>query len=537
MRYFSICAIIGLIFVTNTFAQDGYIKNLDIFIAKNELNLICHFKSDFIDEDMRQTLSSGMSSTFNFQINLKYENGSVLRKQMVEVVIRYDIWEKQYLLFHNDQIHQFSTYEIFKSFLYDSLTFDLGSITGIDYKKSLRLIVFFSPEKISSAQKERLNYWLTDDSNTKESASKIFVFICLLLIFPAIPLSIFIMQLLEKSYRIGVNERVESALDGALQISTDLYQMHREQLQKWIDKIQQNSAQDVETIKKEIIKFNPNIKYYFRSIDDPSPGVLTYLSIQKLREENKKNVIWPDAEHTRLYGVILLNDKNILEVEYPLPESFQAAAKSIQDVNQIYKTLGFVQSDIRRSFLFTFLSIYLLGVILALIISYFISKRITRPIEQLVLAAEEVGKGNLSYQIPIKGNDEFAVLGSAFNRMVVDLDDNQRRIIELEKMASWQQLARKLAHEIKNPLTPIQLMAQQMRDKYAGENKQYEKLLTDCCTIIEDEVESLQRLVREFSDFARLPEFKLMKQDILPLFESIKKLYNHTNLKVTVQDG
>jgi two-component system nitrogen regulation sensor histidine kinase NtrY len=121
--------------------------------------------------------------------------------------------------------------------------------------------------------------------------------------------------------------------------------------------------------------------------------------------------------------------------------------------------------------------------------------------------------------------------------MVVDLDDNQRRIIELEKMASWQQLARKLAHEIKNPLTPIQLMAQQMRDKYAGENKQYEKLLTDCCTIIEDEVESLQKLVREFSDFARLPEFKLIKQDILLLFDSIQKLYNHINLKIIVPDG
>ena len=370
----------------------------------------------------------------------------------------------------------------------------------------------------------------------KSLRSKIFVFICLLLIFPAIPLSIFIMQLLEKSYRIGVNERVESALDGALQISTDLYQMHRDQLQKWIDKIQHNSAQDVETIKKEIEKFNSSIKYYFRPIDDPSPGIITYLSIQKFRDENKKNIIWPDAEHTRLYGVILLNDKNILEVEYPLPESFQSAAKSIQDVSQIYKTLGFVQSDIRRSFLFTFLSIYLIGAVLALIISYFISKKITRPIDQLVFAADEVGRGNLSYQIPVRGKDEFAVLGRAFNRMVVDLSKNQKRIIELEKMASWQLLARKLAHEIKNPLTPIQLMAQQMRDKYAGENKEYGNLLTDCCSIIEDEVESLQRLVREFSDFARLPEFKLIKQDILPLFESVKKLYNHINLKITVPD-
>lgn len=371
----------------------------------------------------------------------------------------------------------------------------------------------------------------------KSLRSKIFVFICLLLIFPAIPLSIFIMQLLDKSYKIGVNERVESALDGALQISTDFYQMHREQLQEWIDKIQKNSEQDQETIKNEIEKFNPKIKYYFRPKDDVSIGVLTYLAIQKFREENKNSVIWPDAEHTRLHGIILLKNNIILEIVYPLPESFQSAAKSIQEVSQIYKTLGFVQSDIRRSFLFTFLSIYLIGVFLALVISYFISRKITKPIEQLVLAADEIGKGNLTYQVPVEGKDEFAMLGSAFNRMVVDLSENQKRIIELEKMASWQQLARRLAHEIKNPLTPIQLMAQQMRDKYDGKNDKYEKMLADCCSIIEDEVESLQRLVREFSDFARLPEFKLIKQDILPLFDSIQKLYTHVNLKISVPNG
>jgi hypothetical protein len=170
LKYFSICAVISLTLFQNTLAQNKSIRNLDIFIADNELNLICHFKSDFIDEDMRQTLSSGMSNTFNFQINLKYENGSVIRNHIVEVVIRYDIWEKQYLLFYKDQIQQFSTYQKFASFLYDSLTFDLGSIKGIDYKKPLQVIVFFSPEKISSAQKEKLNYWLTSNADTKESA-------------------------------------------------------------------------------------------------------------------------------------------------------------------------------------------------------------------------------------------------------------------------------------------------------------------------------------------------------------------------------
>lgn len=371
----------------------------------------------------------------------------------------------------------------------------------------------------------------------KSLRSKIFVFICLLLVFPAIPLSIFIMQLLDKSYRIGVNERVESALDGALQISADLYQMHRDKVEKLLEECQKNDALEHEAIIRKIAELNPEARYYFHPIDEISDGIVSKATIKNFLIKENKSEIWPNPEHTKLFALSHLRYNEILEIEYPLPESFQSSAKSIQDVNQIYKTLGFVQSDIRRSFLFTFLSIYLVGVILALIISYFISKKITKPIDRLVFASNEIGKGDLTYQIPVQGNDEFAVLGSAFNRMVVDLAENQNRIIELEKMASWQQLARKLAHEIKNPLTPIQLMAQQMRDKYDGKNGDYEKLLSDCCSIIEDEVESLQRLVREFSDFARLPEFKLIKQDILPLFDSIQKLFNYANLKIALPDN
>jgi len=170
MKYFYICLCIIFILIENTFAEDGSIRDLDIFITDNKLNVTCHFKQGFIDEDMRQTLASGMSSTFNFQINLKYENGSMIRRQIMEVAIRYDIWEKQYLLYYANQIDQFSVYQKFESFLYDSLTFDMGSVKGIDYKKSLGVIVFFSPEKISSAQKEKLNYWLTSNTDTKESA-------------------------------------------------------------------------------------------------------------------------------------------------------------------------------------------------------------------------------------------------------------------------------------------------------------------------------------------------------------------------------
>ena len=155
---------------TNIIAQDRSIQDMTVYIDHFQLYVTCQFKREFIDENMQQSLSSGMSNAFNFQINLKYDTGSIVRSQLTEVVIRYDIWEKQYLLFSANQIHQFSTYQQFELFLYDSLSFNLGSIRGLNHKKPLGVIVFFSPEKISTSQKEKLNYWLTGNTDTKESA-------------------------------------------------------------------------------------------------------------------------------------------------------------------------------------------------------------------------------------------------------------------------------------------------------------------------------------------------------------------------------
>ena len=154
----------------NTIAQDRSIQDMTVYIDDSQLYVTCQFKREFIDENMQQSLSSGMSNAFNFQMNLKYDTGSIVRSQLTEVVIRYDIWEKQYLLFSANQIYQFSTYQQFELFLYDSLSFNLGSIRGLDHKKPLGVIVFFSPEKISTSQKEKLNYWLTGNTDTKESA-------------------------------------------------------------------------------------------------------------------------------------------------------------------------------------------------------------------------------------------------------------------------------------------------------------------------------------------------------------------------------
>ena len=112
---------------------------------------------------------------------------------------------------------------------------------------------------------------------------------------------------------------------------------------------------------------------------------------------------------------------------------------------------------------------------------------------------------------------ELKMITDQFNTMADEMEINRRKNIYLEKMASWQIIARKLAHEIKNPLTPIQMMMAQLVRGYAGDDEKYKVLLASSSRVINEEVAALRRMVDSFSEFARLPEPKMVTCDLNPL--------------------
>jgi len=105
-------------------------------------------------------------------------------------------------------------------------------------------------------------------------------------------------------------------------------------------------------------------------------------------------------------------------------------------------------------------------------------------------------------------------LASAFNRMLGEVESSRARIEYLQRISAWQEMARRLAHEIKNPLTPISLAVQEIHKRYTGADPEYQRLVDTTLEIVEDEVGTLRRLVGEFSDFARLPQASLERADL-----------------------
>jgi two-component system nitrogen regulation sensor histidine kinase NtrY len=146
------------------------------------------------------------------------------------------------------------------------------------------------------------------------------------------------------------------------------------------------------------------------------------------------------------------------------------------------------------------------------------ASRLTKPIINLIGASDSISKGALDVKVPeLDTDEEFKQLNQNFNQMIERLKEQQDKLLITERYEAWESVARKLAHEIKNPLTPIQLSIDSLREKYkdklANQGKDFEKYLET----INRQIKDIEKLVNEFSNFARMPRPILKKIDIVKL--------------------
>ncbi len=152
-------------------------------------------------------------------------------------------------------------------------------------------------------------------------------------------------------------------------------------------------------------------------------------------------------------------------------------------------------------------SLYLLGASLffCLLIGWLISLSISRPLHHLTLAAQEMSSGNFDVRVEQQGDGEIGKLIHAFNTMTEQLEKNRQKLIQTERIAAWQEIARHLAHEIKNPLTPIKTSITNLRLAMERAPEQFPEIFRESSESIIEEVEALRHLADEFAKFARLP--------------------------------
>jgi nitrogen fixation/metabolism regulation signal transduction histidine kinase len=161
------------------------------------------------------------------------------------------------------------------------------------------------------------------------------------------------------------------------------------------------------------------------------------------------------------------------------------------------------ERDMRRGFTYTYVVLTLAIWVASLSVLVYLANRISRPIQQVTAGLIELAKGNFSHRLTVNRDDEIGRATQAFNETAGQLQQSRDRLVYLTQLASWQVLARKMAHEVKNSLTPIRLTVEEMVARHSESNRAF---LEQAAAIVVDEVESLERRVRAFSEFSAEPE-------------------------------
>jgi two-component system, NtrC family, nitrogen regulation sensor histidine kinase NtrY len=186
--------------------------------------------------------------------------------------------------------------------------------------------------------------------------------------------------------------------------------------------------------------------------------------------------------------------------------------------------LSSLQDGIRN----TGLLVALAGIVLSIVASGWWARRISRPIEELSLAAEDVAAGNWQRKVETKStgeSDEVGRLITSFNQMTDELLQQRDRALQAERVAAWRELARRLAHELKNPLFPLQITVENLMKARQQNSPEFNEIFAESTTTLLAELSNLRKIVGRFSDFSKMPAPQLQRLNLNHMLEEIAKLF------------
>ncbi len=164
-------------------------------------------------------------------------------------------------------------------------------------------------------------------------------------------------------------------------------------------------------------------------------------------------------------------------------------------------------------------------ILLGLVLGWWVSARVTRPIEELAAGAREVAAGHWEARVEVHSRDEIGQLADAFNEMTRQLAEQRERLVQTERVAAWRELARRLAHELKNPLFPLQLTVENLQRAREQTSEQFDEVFFESTATLRAELENLKTIVSRFSDFAKMPPPEFEPVEVNELVRSAVKLF------------
>ena len=198
----------------------------------------------------------------------------------------------------------------------------------------------------------------------------------------------------------------------------------------------------------------------------------------------------------------------------------------------------FSQNEIRseiESFLAVIIHIYLIIIVLAILLSLFIGKQLSAPLNMLENKLKEMRLGRRNEKIEYGLNDEIGQLVIQYNRTVDELEQSAKLLAQSERETAWKSMARQVAHEINNPLTPMKLTIQQLQRTKKMNDERFDDYFAKSTVMLIEQIDNLSRIAGTFSNFARMPEANFERVDIAAKISSVVQLfannYEHVNIE------
>jgi two-component system nitrogen regulation sensor histidine kinase NtrY len=273
----------------------------------------------------------------------------------------------------------------------------------------------------------------------------------------------------------------------------------------------------------EIHIINLEKKLLFSTLEDDDPYLPPLDKALNLVLDDDRPLKIINAFENRSAAIMRLQnfeDRFIYVVKY-LDKNISKYLTESQEAINFYYTVEEKSTGIKISFALIYIIIVSLLLFISISIAIRFSSRFFRSINNLILASTSIGKGNLNIKVPeIKTDKDLEILNKNFNQMIDRLKDQQEKLIINERHEAWGSLARKLAHEIKNPLTPIQLTIDRLKNKYSSNlDEKNKENFQENLKIINNQIKQIEKLVNEFSDFARMPKPIFQKNDLIILIK------------------
>lgn len=419
-------------------------------------------------------------------------------------------------------------------------------------------LIVFLVLGILLARKFFKNFFQAENSrNVSKLQNRIIVAFSLVATIPTIIVSVFSAYFFNYGIQSWFDQKISAVLDQSIIVAESYIEEHKLQLRETAISV----ADDLSDMYYDLVHNPPlfskalNAEAEMRSLDEaivlhrPTNTVIanTFLSFalsfatipaHLINRADAEEIVEIKSDPTKIRMLIKLKEHS---------DTYLLVGRLIDNkiIDHIDKTNGAAEeyyrlkehiSSMQIKFSTIFIFIALLLLVAAISWGMIIASKIVNPIKKLVLATEKVKAGDLTIQVPenMASKDEISVLSSAFNRMIKQIARQQRDLVIAQRALAWSDVARKVAHEIKNPLTPIHLASERLLRKF-GDQVQDKAEFNKYIQMIIRHTDDIKTIVSEFVHFARLPAPILVDYDLVPIVKNMVESRKLINDKITYE--